>query len=520
MLLVELQGVTKTFRDVVAADAVDLNLRGGEVHCLLGENGAGKSTLMNVLAGVYVPDRGSVLLGGRPVRLTCPRDAIDLGIGMVRQHSNLVPTFTVLENLMLGAEGGIRLRTSTAERMFADLSARLGVQIDHDVEAGRLALGQQQQVEIIKALWREPKVLILDEPTSMLSPQGIRDLERVLVELKRQGLAIVFITHKLHEAIDVADRVSVMRRGRVVDTIGPERLRSATRQEIQTEIVALMFPQDAASVAQLPELSEALSPSGQAPPPTGPSLLEIDRVVVPGERGEVGIWRPLSLTVHAGEVVGVAGVDGSGQGPLAEAIAGQRPITAGDVRLSGRSLVHLDVRARQRLGLRYVTDDREGEGLVGPLPISLNLLLKRIGTAPCWRYGFVRQDHVEANARQLLSTFGIDVDIRASAETLSGGTMQKTLLARELSFNPSVVVFNKPTHGLDVKTTVAVRAHIRELVQNGAAALVVSTDLEELLQLCDRIAVLADGSLAGVVANRPGAGREVGMLMVGGSRSG
>ena len=516
---IQLCGITKLFPGVRANDCVNLIVRRGEVHCLLGENGAGKSTLMNVLAGIYLPEEGTIRVGGEDVSITCPRDAIDLGIGMVHQHSSLIPNFSVLENLMLGQGEGVRLSIKKAQEGLAKLSAMLGVEVESDTAVEQLSLGQQQQVEIIKALWQGSKVLILDEPTSMLTPKGIEDLEQVLMQLKQQGLAIIFITHKLHEAFTIGDCVSVLRQGRLEGTIDRDAMKAASPAELQHLVVELMFPGEAeslANVAELRDLSELGGVGYKAA--TGEPLLELHEVMVAGKTGEIGIDEALSLTVHAGEVLGVAGVDGNGQRPLAEVIAGQRPLAGGDIRLAGTSLRKLSIHARQRLGLRYVTDDRLGEGIVGPISVAINLVTKRIGSAPFWVHGRTRPAAIDGNAETLVEEYNIMApSIHTHAGSLSGGNIQKVVVARELSFDPKVVVFNKPTYGLDVKTTAAVRARIRELVDGGTAgALVISTDLEELLVLSDRVAVLSRGRLMGIVQNKPGAEQEVGALMIGG----
>ncbi len=521
-IAIQLCGITKVFPGVRANDCVNLIVRRGEVLCLLGENGAGKSTLMNVLAGIYIPEEGTIRVGGADVSITCPRDSIDLGIGMVHQHSSLIPNFTVLENLMLGQGEGVRLSLKKAQEGLARLAGMLGVEVDPDTEVAQLSLGQQQQVEIIKALWQGSKVLILDEPTSMLTPKGIEDLERVLMHLKEEGLAIVFITHKLHEAFTIGDCVAVLRQGRLEGGVDSDCMRASTPEELQRMVVELMFPGEAESLANVAELRDLAELGGTGrKAEVGEPLLELDGVTVAGRRGEIGIAEGFSLTVHAGEVVGIAGVDGNGQRPLAEAIAGQRTLASGDVRLAGTSLRKLSVGARQRLGLRYVTDDRLGEGIVGPLSVAINLVSKRIGTPPFWVHGRTRPEAIDENAHVLVEEYGIKTpSIHTHAGSLSGGNAQKVVVARELSFDPKVVVFNKPTYGLDVKTTAAVRAHIRELVDGGTAgALVISTDLEELLVLSDRVAVLSRGHLMGVVQNKPGAEQEIGALMIGGSHS-
>jgi len=517
---IQLCGITKVFPGVRANDCVNLLVRRGEVHCLLGENGAGKSTLMNVLAGIYIPEEGTIRVDGRDCEIGCPRDSIDLGIGMVHQHSSLIPNFTVLENLMLGQGEGVRLSVKRAQEGLAQLAAMLSVDVAPDTEVAQLSLGQQQQVEIIKALWQGSKVLILDEPTSMLTPKGIEDLERVIVHLKAEGLAVIFITHKLHEAFTIGDCVSVLRQGRLEGTIDNETMKRSAPDELQRMVVDLMFPGEAESLANVAELRDVseLGGTGRAAR-TGEPLLELVDVKVPGKHGEIGIEEPFSLTVHAGEIVGVAGVDGNGQRPLAEAIAGQRHISNGDIKLAGKSMRKLSIGARQHLGLRYVTDDRLGEGIVGPLSVALNLVSKRIGTPPFWVHGRTRPAVIKAHAQELVDEYNIMTPtVETPVGSLSGGNIQKVVVARELAFEPRVVVFNKPTYGLDVKTTTAVRARMRDLADTGeAGALVISTDLEELLFLSDRVAVLSRGRLMGIVENKPGAEQEIGALMIGGS---
>jgi general nucleoside transport system ATP-binding protein len=516
---IQLCGITKVFPGVRANDCVNLVVRRGEVHCLLGENGAGKSTLMNVLAGIYLPEEGTIRVGGQDVSITCPRDSIDLGVGMVHQHSSLIPNFTVLENLLLGQGQGVRLSVKKAQEGLARLAAMLGVEVDPGTEVAQLSLGEQQQIEIIKALWQGSKVLILDEPTSMLTPKGIEDLERVIVHLKQEGLAVVFITHKLHEAFAIGDRVSVLRQGRLEGTIDRETMSAATPEQLQRMVVDLMFPGEAESLANVAELRDVAELGGTGRKANiGEPLLEVLNIAVPGRHGEVGVEKGFALTVHAGEVVGVAGVDGNGQRPLAEAIAGQRAISSGDIKLAGRSIRKLSIGARQRLGLRYVTDDRLGEGIVGPLSVAVNMVSKSIGMAPFWRHGRTRPAEIDAHAAALVGEYNVMTpSTQSPAGSLSGGNIQKVVLARELSFDPKVVVFNKPTYGLDVKTTTAVRTRIHELADGGAAgSLLISTDLEELLVLSDRVAVLSRGRLMGIVENKPGAEQEIGALMIGG----
>lgn len=515
--LVELRGITKAFPGVLANDRIDLTLRGGEVHCLLGENGAGKSTLIAILSGLNRPDAGEILIEGKPTTISSPRRALELGIGTVHQHSTLIPALSVLENLMLGDRRGLRLDEAGARRRLRDLSAQLGVEIDPDAKARDLALGHQQQVEIVKALWRGSRVLILDEPTSMLTPQGVAELAKVLDRLTESGQAIVFITHKLHEALSLGDQISILRQGRLVGHLTKEEIRIRSHDELRAEIVRIMFGEEARDIGDVAELREEVAGarSERHVPENAEVVLELRGLTAPGEGSERGV-EEISFELRQGEILGIAGMDGNGQRALAEAIAGQRHASHGHVLLYGGDVSRLGVASRQKLGLRYVTDDRLGEGIVGMLPVGLNLFLKRIGEAPYWRYGRIQRAVVEGRAAELVREFDVRTpSVSKRVSTLSGGNIQKILLARELSFDPKVVVFHKPTYGLDVKTTAMVRALIRKLADGGGAAVVISTDLDELLELSDRIAVLSRGRLVGVVSNGPGAAEEVGELMVG-----
>lgn len=516
---VEVREVSKAFPGVVANDRVSLAFHRGEVHCVLGENGAGKSTLMNILSGMYQPDSGAVVVEGREVAVDSPRRALELGIGTVYQHPTLIPVFTVLENLMLGEGTGVRLDVAAGLEALERFAKTLGLEVDPHALASRLALGQQQQVEIIKALWSGSKVLILDEPTSMLTPQGIEELEKVISQLRDDGLAIIFITHKLHEALDMGDRVSILRGGRVVGSWGPEVVRTKSRTEMQSLIVGAMFGDDAGSLEDVAEIRDGVTGKTERRELAPEPVLELAGVTVEALRGEVGV-DGVDLTLRRGEILGVAGVDGNGQRELAEAVAGQRRLAGGDIRLNGRSIAKASVNERHTLGLRYVTDDRIGEGTVGTLSVGLNLVLKRIGEEPFWRSGRVCEEAIDEMACDLVEGFDIRTPgTETRCGTLSGGNLQKVVLARELSFGPKVVVYNKPTYGLDLKTTLAVRERIRDLAEKeGVAALLISTDLEEILDLSDRIAVLFRGRITGIVDNARGVERQVGELMLGGGR--
>jgi simple sugar transport system ATP-binding protein len=514
--IVELRGITKAFPGVLANDRIDLSLRRGEVHCLLGENGAGKSTLIGILSGLTAPDRGTILVDGVPTPITSPRRALELGIGTVYQHSRLIPALTVLENLMLGDNRGLRLKESEARERLSELSGRLGVEIDPNALTAELALGVQQQVEIVKALWRGSRLLILDEPTSMLTPQGVAELSKVLVQLKRSGQAVVFITHKLHEALSLGDHISILRQGRLIGELDRETIASRPHEELRAEIVRLMFGEEARAVADVVELRDEFAEGRRRHVAEDAEVvLDVRGLTVPGEGTERGI-DDVSFDLRQGEILGVAGMDGNGQRALAEAIAGQRRASHGHVLFYGGDVTRTSVSGRQKLGLRYVTDDRLGEGIVAGMPVGLNLFLKAVGEAPYWRHGRIQRAVVDGHAAELVNEFDVRTPfVSTRVSTLSGGNIQKVLLARELSSDPKVVIFHKPTYGLDVKTTETVRDLIRQLADGGGAAVVIATDLDELLAVSDRIAVLSQGRLAGIVAAGENVAEQVGELMVG-----
>jgi general nucleoside transport system ATP-binding protein len=517
--LVELRGITKTFPGVVANDGIDLDVYAGEVHALLGENGAGKSTLISILAGMYRPDAGQIFIDGSPQEIDSPGAAIGLGIGTVYQHLTLVPTLSVIENLMLGIgwRGG-RLDLAQARWRFDELSKVLGVRFGPDATVGRLALGQQQQVEIMKALWRRSRVLVLDEPTSMLTPRDYDELRHYLERLKADGLAIVLITHKLHEAIEMGDRVSILRSGRKVGSIEPAEVRERSEDELRGTIVRMMFGDETPEIESAMEVSVGEVTAVERREPSASSgatpVLAVRDVDLAGEPQEVGL-RGVSLELRGGQVTGIAGVDGNGQRELAEVMAGQRRPDRGSVLLGDDDVTRLGVAERQRRGVRYVTDDRLGEGTVAAFDVAMNSVLKRVGESPFWSRGRVNRAEIERYADQLVEDYDVRPrDVNARIATLSGGNVQKLVLARELSFSPEIVIFNKPTYGLDVRTAEFVRGKITELAEQGAAALLISTEIDELIALCDRIAVMSRGVITGVVENGPGADERVGELMV------
>ncbi|MHC9044547.1 putative B6 ABC transporter ATP-binding protein [Microbacterium saperdae] len=516
--VISLHEITKAFPGVVANDRISLDIVSGQVHCLLGENGAGKSTLISILAGMQQPDSGTISIDGVLTPINSPRAAVDHGIGVVHQHSTLVPAFTVLENLMLGENGFLLDRKSALQRL-EELSELLGVRIEPHALAADLGLGQQQQVEIAKAMWKGSRLLILDEPTSMLTPQAIEHLGESIERVKARGLAIVFITHKLREAYAMGDCVTVLRGGRNVGHISVEELAVHSEAQAQDAILHAMFGDDLAKVDDAAELAGATE--------TTRETVRIDRSESPVRLSLTGVSshglgrdvevEGATLQVHEGEILGIAGIDGHGQGALAEVIAGQRPASQGTVLFDGQDVTRLGVRGRQQLGLRYVTDDRLHEGTVGSMPVSLNLVIKRIGQRPFWKWGQIQDKVVDAEAERLIEEYGIRTPSPATrAGTLSGGNIQKILLARELTHGARLVIVNKPTYGLDLKTVRLVREILIDFAANGGSVLLLSTDLDELVELSHRIEVISRGRLVGSVINDgPGTAEKVGQHMTG-----
>ena len=503
--IVTLDAVTKRFPGIIANDKIDLEIRAGEVHVLLGENGAGKSTLIGMLSGLQQPDGGRILIDGEEMRIRSPSHALSLGIGTVFQHNMLVPTLTVGENLALGGRWFERPKLAELAERVEAVARPLGIAINLDARVSELSLGEQQQVEIVRALLRNSRLLILDEATSMLTPKGVAELGALMRRLVERGFAVVFITHKLNEAADFGDRVSILKLGRKVGEIAPAQLKALDREALVERIVAMMFGRQAGD--------EAVSIPPRAA--NDDVLFEVRDLTVPATADAPGL-HAITFGIGPGEILGIAGIDGNGQKQLAEALAGQRPTSGGNVRLGYNLLDGLDVGQRRRQGLRYLTDDRLGEGTVGSFPVSINYFLKQIGDAPYWRKGIERSAEIVAHGGELTRRFDVRTpSLSTPIGRLSGGNIQKVLIARELAEGARTVIFNKPTYGLDLANTLATRQRIRDIASDGLAVLLISTDLEELLSMCHRIAVISEGNLVGIVDNGPGAGERVGRLMIG-----
>jgi ABC-type uncharacterized transport system ATPase subunit len=517
-----LRQVTKRFPGIVALDRVSLEFRPGEIHVLLGENGAGKSTLVSLLAGMRQPDEGEILIGGAPAVIDSPRRSMDFGIGAVFQRVLLVPSLTVIENLMLGGSWLRALARGAALRRFDELSTLLGTRIDPNAPVSGLSLGEQQQVEIMRALWRDEKLLLLDEPTSMLTPQGVADLGRMMGRLRDNGVALILITHKLLEAYEFGDRISVLRLGKVAGEIDPQRLKTMNEAERTDAVIRMMFGVAGTDAApdrnQSQELAILLGRKlhrGNTVDRNKPAALSVRSVATAPDFAETPLHE-VSFELWAGEILGIAGVDGNGQKHLAEVLAGQRPVRQGRIELAGSDITRGRVPERRQRGIRYVTDDRLGEGTVGTFSVATNLVLKEIGALPYWRHGISDWDLIHRSARERI----LRNDIRTPSELtpvgkLSGGNVQKVLLARELDAEANVAILNKPTYGLDLHNQRLALDRIVAAAARGVAVIVISTDLDELLEISDRIGVMFQGRLAGIVENSDGAGNRVRRLMTG-----
>ena len=499
--LLELKGITKRFPGVVANDGVDFDLERGEVHALLGENGAGKSTLMNVLYGLYQPDEGEIRVKGKPAHIRSPRDAIDLGIGMVHQHFMLIPVMTVAENIVLATEptrGGILLDYEAAVDRVEQLARTFKFAINPRARVENIGVGQQQRVEILKALYRGAEILILDEPTAVLTPQETKELFGILRTLTREGMSVIFISHKLNEVLEIADRVTVLRRGKTIETL----------------------PREGATQAQLAKLMvgrEVLLRVDKKPADPGEPLLIIENLSVLDERGLEAV-KDVSFEVSAGEIVGIAGVDGNGQSELIDAITGLTRIQGGEIHVGTNDVTRDSARQRLDEGVGHIPQDRQRRGLVLDFSLAENLGLHDFRKEPNSRYGFLFPAQLVTWARKVLKAF----DVRGGgpqtlASALSGGNQQKVVIAREVERDPRVLIAGQPTRGLDVGAIEFVHRRLVEERDDGRAILLVSLELEEILSLSDRILVIYEGRIVGEYG--PDASEEeLGVAMTGGTR--
>ncbi len=497
-LALELRGITKRFGPVVANDGIDFDLHRGEVHALLGENGAGKSTLMSILYGLYSPTEGEICVNGEEVQVDSPSRAIELGIGMVHQHFMLVPVMTVTENIVLGAEPsrGPLLDTAEGARRVRELSERYGLAVDPDARVEEITVGAQQRVEILKALYRDARILILDEPTAVLTAREAHELFDVLRTLKEDGVAIVFISHKLNEVLEIADRVTVLRRGKRIDTVPTE---GATEQ----------------SLARLMVGRDVLLEVEKADQETSEPVLEVEDLHVRDDR-DLEAVRGVSMAVQGGEIVAIAGVDGNGQHELVEAIAGLRRPTAGRILVHGEDVTGRGVRETCEAGLAHIAEDRHRRGLVLGFTLAENLALREYRSPRFSHLGLLRRGAIRSRAAALLKEFDVrggGCDTQASS--LSGGNQQKVCIAREVSADPQLLIAHQPTRGLDVGAIEFVHKRLVAERDRGRGILLVSLESEEVRSLADRILVIYEGRIVGEFP--PDASEEeLGVAMTGG----
>jgi ABC-type uncharacterized transport system ATPase subunit len=493
MYAVQMRGITKRFGPLVANDHIDFDLIQGEIHALLGENGAGKTTLMRVLYGLYHADQGEIRVNAHAAHIASPKDAIRLGIGMVTQHFALVPTLTVAENIVLGYTDGFQVNPRMAQQQVAEAATRFGVEVDPSALVRHLSVGERQRVEILKALYRNARILILDEPTAVLVPQEVDLLFQTLERLRQDGLSVIFISHKLYEVMTVCDRITVLRDGQVVGTVD----KAATSQ---AELARMMVGRETFGVTRQEEDQSQ-----------GSVLLRIENLSAIDEKGLPAL-REVSLEVSAGEILGVAGVSGNGQTELSHVLAGTLRPTEGRVMVGGQDLTFAEPAQISRSGVGRIPEDRH-EGVVGDLSVADNLALEHLDdflTA-----GMLDHRRIRKHAENLIAEYQIKASPTDRMRTLSGGNMQKVILARALSRSPQVVIASQPTRGLDVGATEYVRRKLLEQRDRGAAVLLLSEDLEEVLALSDRIAVIYEGRIVGLLSAAEAEEEKLGLLMSG-----
>lgn len=496
---VRLRGIRKTFGHVIANNGIDLDIQAGEIHALLGENGAGKTTLMNILYGLVLPDEGTIGVHGQPVKMESPSDAIAHGIAMVHQHFMLVSRFSVVENIVLGlgTPDGPVLSLSLPAKRIDELSNLYGLKVDPWAEISQLSVGEQQRVEIIKALYRNVDVLILDEPTSVLTPQEVDQLFKILRAFTGEGHTVIFISHKLNEVLTISDRVTVLRDGEVIGTV-------ETKTSSKAQLARMMVGRE----ISLDYSDESRSLAGQ-------TVLELKNVSAKNERDLQALFG-VSLEVHSGEILGIAGVDGNGQRELCEIIVGLRRVTQGQIFLERTEITNQTPHEAISRGIAFVPGDRQESGLLSNLPLWRNLLLGLHDRPPYVQWGLLKIKTVMQMAERLLKQFEVrPADLDLPAGSLSGGNQQKLVLAREVNKHPRLLIASQPTLGLDIKTTDYVhRLLIRER-ESSTSILLISTDLQEILSLSDRVAVMYEGKVMGVLDIHQASIEKLGLLMAG-----
>jgi simple sugar transport system ATP-binding protein len=489
---VEMRQISKQFGLLLANDGVDFRLKPGQIHALLGENGAGKTTLMRILYGLYHADQGQILVKDEPAHIRTPKDAIQLGIGMVTQHFALVPPLTVTENVVLGRSGGFRFDLDEAHRRVAAAAERYGVQVEPQATVKSLSIGQRQRVEILKALYRRAEVLILDEPTAVLVPQEIAQLFASLRRLQEKGLSVIFISHKLNEVMAITDEVTVLRRGRVVGTV-------ATGDASQAELARMMVGRETFGVSRdTPGKQERV-------------VLRMERVTAGGDQGQPAL-KEISLEVRAGEILGLAGVSGNGQAELAQVLDGTRRSTSGRVTVLGQDITNVGPARVMAAGVGRIPEDRH-DSLVAEMSVAKNMALEHLDEFV--RNGMLNQRRIRRHAEKLIAAYQIKASPNDKIRTLSGGNMQKVILARVLERDPHLIVVAQPSRGLDVGATEYVRGKLLEQRARGAAILLISEDLDEVMDLSDRIAVIYEGEIMAILPAAMASAERLGLLMSG-----
>ncbi|HEY8875554.1 MAG TPA: ABC transporter ATP-binding protein [Desulfosporosinus sp.] len=492
----EMCGITKRFPGVLSNNKVNIHIKTGEVLAILGENGAGKTTLMNILYGLYQPESGKILLNGKHVSINSPREAIALGIGMVHQHFMLVPTLTVCENVILGLSKSFLVDLKTAAHKIKEITDTYGLAINPEAFVWQLSVGEQQRVEIIKALYRGANLLILDEPTAVLTPQESNELIQLLRNMASQGNSIILISHKLHEVMALSDRVTVLRDGEVCADV-------LTRETTQEALAQLMVGRKMAPCKR----------EGKFSP--GQTVLELQDVFAHGDKGTEAL-AGVSLTIREGEILGIAGVSGNGQKELAEVIAGLRPLSQGKITLNGKESTKMSPARIIQQGLGYIPEDRLHVGSIPSFNIWENLILKDHNHPPFAKHTFLQKKAIMAHSASLVETYGVKTpNLETATGRLSGGNIQRVILAREITRSPVALVAAYPTRGLDIGATEYLHSKLLEARKNGIGVLLISEDLEELLSLCDNIAVLYEGSVMKVMPVEATNERILGLLMAG-----
>ncbi len=497
--VVEMKSITKTFPGIIANDNVDLLVEKGEIHALLGENGAGKSTLMSVLFGIYKPDKGEILINGKNTNIKSPSDAFKYGVGMVHQHFKLVQNFTVAENIIIGSEpikNGF-LDIEVARKKVIELSDKYGLNVDVDAKIEDISVGMQQRVEILKVLYRDADIVILDEPTAVLTPQEIEELMEILRTFKKEGKSVILITHKLKEIMMVSDRCSVLRRGKYIGTVN---IKDTSEQELAEMMVGreVNFKVDKNDIK------------------TGDLILDIKNLKVKNARGLVAV-NDLSLEVKSGEILGIAGIDGNGQSELVEAITGLAKVESGIIKLCDQDITNVSIRDRLEKGIGHIPEDRQKRGLVLDFNLSENLILQRYYEKPYQKNGIIDFKEIQNKSEQLISNFdvrcsnGVDTVVRS----MSGGNQQKAIIAREIDTDPILLIASQPTRGLDVGAIEYIHKRLVDIRNDNKAVLLISFELDEILSVSDRIAVIYEGKIVDIVDPKETDENELGLMMSG-----